>query len=583
MMKKIVLLLSLVTCFNPSKAQVVKMVRLIWPSDSANSQFYWGMNFSGEWSNWHYRHQDEIPKEQNYDVYYDHDYKHLGYSHRGKMNDTGWATVSEKEYYVNGALAIERLYKANGEIDYQISYDYWGDTSYIEKRQGYLRVYERVYARSKWNPEVRYLSAIRSHNLSSGVFSNLLLDESGDTTYCQYRDTSGTIRTLYFQDHRLISSSSSDSINGWRSERIEYRRPDLVYELNIEKKNQAQIDSIGYYVNLKRLRVKIYPWDTIGMSNVLAKLKIISSLKHLEQIQLIGPFETIPSVVFQCKSLLYLDVHDTRVKEIPQAIQSLTLLRSLKLSSNDSLIYGKSIRNLIPLKNLRELQLPLENDQSLPPDIVSLTQLWYLSLGSYGLCSDNYHSPSIDFNLIYQLKQLRTLEICWDQYYKADIFEFVIRMPGCMLFGYETCFDRSSLVTMIDGSHKTIGEVKIGDVLLGYDMQSGTPDSTTVLATYVHHKPMEGGVFIKYHYMVNGDRKEASISTTAIHPFYINNVWTKAGEIKSGDSLVVKFGESESVAIVDAVDVYCSISEEVYNFTTSNHTFFVNGVLVHNK
>ena len=69
---------------------------------------------------------------------------------------------------------------------------------------------------------------------------------------------------------------------------------------------------------------------------------------------------------------------------------------------------------------------------------------------------------------------------------------------------------------------------------------------------------------------------------TANHPLWINHTWADAGTANVGDSLVNSEGNTVTITSISqsAIGTY-----DLYNLHLegSNHTYFADGVLAHNK
>lgn len=134
-----------------------------------------------------------------------------------------------------------------------------------------------------------------------------------------------------------------------------------------------------------------------------------------------------------------------------------------------------------------------------------------------------------------------------------------------------SCFLPGTGVLMADGSWKSIEEVRPGDMVMSYDVASGILVVDTVSETFVHTDPDQDYI------IVNG-----GIKVTTNHPIWINGSWQEAGELKMGDSLLSSSGED---VIVKSIKRFSGTEEKLYNLEIkgSNHNFFAEGVLVHNK
>jgi len=136
------------------------------------------------------------------------------------------------------------------------------------------------------------------------------------------------------------------------------------------------------------------------------------------------------------------------------------------------------------------------------------------------------------------------------------------------------CFVEGTLVYTDEG-HEAIETIETGDYVWAWDENTNTTALKRVVETYINETEELVHVF------VNGEE----IVTTPTHPFYSPEVgWTEAGELSTGDTLLLFNGE---FAVVDTV-CYESLDtpQEVYNFQVENyHTYYVskNYILVHNS
>ncbi len=134
------------------------------------------------------------------------------------------------------------------------------------------------------------------------------------------------------------------------------------------------------------------------------------------------------------------------------------------------------------------------------------------------------------------------------------------------------CFVAGTMVKLNDGSDVVIEEVKIGDEILTYNEELGK-----------NEKGIVGD--LKKHTVDSVIRltldNENIILTTSEHPFYVEGKWITASKLQPLD-VCLKSDGSES--IISTVEVLKE-SHEVFNLLNveSTHTFYVNGILVHNK
>ncbi|WP_179959216.1 polymorphic toxin-type HINT domain-containing protein [Pseudoalteromonas rhizosphaerae] len=138
-------------------------------------------------------------------------------------------------------------------------------------------------------------------------------------------------------------------------------------------------------------------------------------------------------------------------------------------------------------------------------------------------------------------------------------------------------FTPDTLISTIDG-YKTIIEVKKGDIVLSKNDETGEISWREVTDTFKdwHEETITFTV-------VDENGVEESITTTAEHPFYVDNLgWLAAGNIEVGTIVSgPKFENDITIADIQ-------VNEEpqyAYNFTVDiDHTYFVGktNIWVHN-
>jgi hypothetical protein len=134
-----------------------------------------------------------------------------------------------------------------------------------------------------------------------------------------------------------------------------------------------------------------------------------------------------------------------------------------------------------------------------------------------------------------------------------------------------SCFLKGTKISMSDGSIKNIEDVRIGDRVRAYDQNSNQVKSAPVTMLF-HHLSREMGSF----YMTIND----NLQVTPNHPLFVNKIWKTAGNVKIGDTL---FGETgDTIPVSSIKKIYNQV--QTYNLEVDTyHTYFANGVLVHNK
>ena len=141
------------------------------------------------------------------------------------------------------------------------------------------------------------------------------------------------------------------------------------------------------------------------------------------------------------------------------------------------------------------------------------------------------------------------------------------------LFNKSACFTEETLVYTSEG-YKQIKDIEVGDEVYSENPETGEQGLKKVINVFV--KDINELVHLKV-----GDQE---IKTTLEHPFWVEETgWVDAGELKSGDRLVMYSGEI--LEVKEAHVEYLDKPMKVYNFEVEDwHTYFVSeyNVFVHN-
>ncbi|MBR6689627.1 MAG: hypothetical protein IKL68_06400 [Clostridia bacterium] len=150
----------------------------------------------------------------------------------------------------------------------------------------------------------------------------------------------------------------------------------------------------------------------------------------------------------------------------------------------------------------------------------------------------------------------------------------------------DCCFDPGTKVLMADGTIKNIEDVKVGDIVMSLNEETGKYIPQKVLKTIIKHNSDD----LVYVNLSNGIR----IGMRAYHPLLTiegwkslrpNNVQTieeldKVELLKVGDTLI---GYEENVRIVSIEIRNGEPNYDTYNLTIEGyHNYIANGVVVHN-
>ena len=127
------------------------------------------------------------------------------------------------------------------------------------------------------------------------------------------------------------------------------------------------------------------------------------------------------------------------------------------------------------------------------------------------------------------------------------------------------CFLPGTLVETEKGL-KAIEELSVGDRVLGLDGS----DRIALCDVEKTYKSLQYS-----YYVING-----KLRVTGTHPFWVDGKWVEASHIKVGDWLK---GKGQELILVETIEVV-NKGVRAYNIEVADaNTFYVEGVLVHNK
>ena len=159
---------------------------------------------------------------------------------------------------------------------------------------------------------------------------------------------------------------------------------------------------------------------------------------------------------------------------------------------------------------------------------------------------------------VYDGEEFSTIKQSQTEIINAELPEY--DAPGCFLCG--------TSILMADGSQKPIEDIKVGDIVLSFDENSGKmiPDRVSE----IFHHPKESTYLI-----ING-----YLRVTPIHSVLSNGKWIPIGELSVGDPLTNSEGKDIDIENVIAVKELV----DVYNFEVNPyHTYVAEGYVVHNR
>jgi hypothetical protein len=113
-----------------------------------------------------------------------------------------------------------------------------------------------------------------------------------------------------------------------------------------------------------------------------------------------------------------------------------------------------------------------------------------------------------------------------------------------------------------------IEDIEIDDYVISYNEETGENEVSNVLETFVHD---DAEVYL----MING-----FLRVTPNHPMWINGEWVDAGSASLGDTLMDVSGNDIMIESIEVMDN----PGTVYNLDVdTNHNYYADGILVHNK
>jgi RHS repeat-associated protein len=141
--------------------------------------------------------------------------------------------------------------------------------------------------------------------------------------------------------------------------------------------------------------------------------------------------------------------------------------------------------------------------------------------------------------------------------------------------GRACSFDGETEVLMADGTTKPISQIKVGDMVLAEDPETGERGPRTVTRLWVHEDTL-------INLEIDGD----VLATTEDHPFWnaTDRQWQRADALDRGDMLITADGD---LIEIDGLNPSSTNTTTAYNLTVDDiHTYFIavgdDQVLVHN-
>jgi hypothetical protein len=141
------------------------------------------------------------------------------------------------------------------------------------------------------------------------------------------------------------------------------------------------------------------------------------------------------------------------------------------------------------------------------------------------------------------------------------------------------CFIAGTMIKLNDGTDVAIEDIAIGDEILTYN-ETKEENQCGIVGDLKEHK-VDSTICITLGEPNTRISDCNVITTTSEHPFFVKDKgWVIASELEAGN-----FCFSKSHEWVEILDISISGENTVYNLLNvePTHTFYVNGILVHNK
>ncbi len=138
-----------------------------------------------------------------------------------------------------------------------------------------------------------------------------------------------------------------------------------------------------------------------------------------------------------------------------------------------------------------------------------------------------------------------------------------------------SCLEKDTLILTPYGQ-KSISKLAVGDSVMSYNETTKQIEENKV--TGIIHNSIST-VDNKYYYITaeNGQL----IKATWNHKFYVNGSWVMATDLNKGDILL---DSSLNSVKINNIEIVQNNTDDVWDITVANnHTFFANGILVHNQ
>ena len=508
----------------------------------------------------------------------------------GERNDTS------KLYNHLGELYSDFNYKKNKLCGKQIYYGNYlcrymqnsVDNSYYThtKKQGY-----EIYSET-WMPDESNLSfwtdvgEIKQLQNSDSI---IWLNSLGIPILYNYTDREKQNNRLNTKQYRPINKNNIYKINVIKENPNEIRfeffdgTNGMSYDIYTIEEYISKYNDIQDYKNLIEFHISFYTKDSIQNDNIIQNITGTKSLNHLEKIVIYSSnLSKIPSFVYECNNLKELHISSPFNSWNNEKIESLTNLEIL--SANSNLISTDNlIKQIYQLPKLNILELGSSNEWYKLKNLHLLQNIKQLSLYP-NVNNDNIFTIKLKIPKdVFKLKNLIYFQNRYGGKHFYKSYKIMLKkLPNCYYSPYGTgCLEKGTKISLSNNNDINIEDVKVGDILIAYNEETNSIDTTTVTKTYIHKE----NVFDCMEIFLQINDSIIKIGTTSNHPFFSQSKGIiNAGSIKIDDKLI--YIDKSNKIIYPKVQKIQKLKEKyntVYNIETTKHNYFANGILVHNK
>lgn len=337
------------------------------------------------------------------------------------------------------------------------------------------------------------------------------------------------------------------------------------------------------YKNLSKLIISFWATDTANTNKLLKNISGTQHLEYLEEIIITPGLDHIPPFVYDCKHLKSLHISYFTGDWDNEKLDCLSQLEMFSAQVNSPLAADKLLKQLGQLPNLKSLSLGQSHEWYKLKNLHLLGNLMRLSLPPLVSDKDRFSTKIKIPKDVFELKHLAYFTNSYGgKYFYASYRKMLRKLPNCFYtpFGLG-CLEAGTKILLAKDTSVRIEDIKVGDIVLAYDHNTNTIDTSLVTKTFIHRNNSMDCLEL----YVQAKDTLIKIGTTENHPFFIGGHETlNAGSIKPSDKLM--FADESRHISYPAVQKIVRLKQNyhtVYNIETTKHNYFANGILVHNK